>query len=326
MKQDRRVFLAAACAYFLLATSSLAKEGGDQYPNGAEGWLAGALPPAGNYFINYAIGYAGELRNGSGDKGVLGPTTPDVKAVADALRIVHVSTKTLLGANWAWHAILPVVHQDVGIDALGGRKRVSGIGDMTINPFVLSWHSPDWHVAAGVDINVPTGAYKKTGLAANGFNGADPRRSIGANYWSFEPLIAVTYLNKDGWEASGKFMLNFKTENSYTDYQSGDEFHVDYMFGKRLGPWNVGIGGYYLKQFNNDTQGSNTVTSMNYFGVPDVFSDGKKGQVFAFGPSVAYQFSGGQQVQFSWDHETLVENRFSGDKIVFKFVTPFAFF
>ena len=31
-----------------------AKEGGIQYPYGAENWLAGAVPPAGFYYLNYA--------------------------------------------------------------------------------------------------------------------------------------------------------------------------------------------------------------------------------------------------------------------------------
>ena len=36
----------------VMCGSVQAKEGGDQYPNGAETWFAGAVPPPGNYFIN----------------------------------------------------------------------------------------------------------------------------------------------------------------------------------------------------------------------------------------------------------------------------------
>jgi hypothetical protein len=318
--------LAASIICLSFTSNAMAKEGGDQYPNGAEGWMAGALPPPGSYFINYAIGYSGRLKNGDGDKAVLGTSTPSVAAFADALRVVHVSERKLWGANWAWHAILPIVYQNVDIDASGGGKRISGIGDLTVDPFVLTWHGTNWHFATGVDINIPVGTYSKDGPGSNGFNSSDARLDIGANYWSFEPLIAVTYLSQDGWEASGKFMLNFKTKNNYTDYQSGDEFHVDYMLGKHLGPWSVGIGGYYLKQINKDTQGGHVITSMNYFGQNGMFSDGKEGQVLAFGPSATYQFDQGMQIQLTWDHETLVENRFAGDKIVFKFVSPFSAF
>ena len=35
------------------------------------------------------------------------------------------------------------------IAPLGGEKGVSGLGDITINPFILAWHaSPELHYAA----------------------------------------------------------------------------------------------------------------------------------------------------------------------------------
>ncbi len=41
--------LASAVALATLAIGNVqAKEGGDQYPNGAETWLGGAVPPPGN--------------------------------------------------------------------------------------------------------------------------------------------------------------------------------------------------------------------------------------------------------------------------------------
>ena len=52
----------------LAAGDAIAKEGSDQYPNGAENWLAGAAPPPGNYFLNYFGHYGGSLHNGNGDK------------------------------------------------------------------------------------------------------------------------------------------------------------------------------------------------------------------------------------------------------------------
>jgi len=319
--EKSRIIMTTALACALFASPTMAKEGGDQYPNGAEGWYAGALPPPGDYFLNYAVYYGGAMKNGNGDKAQLAHSTPTVLAAADALRMVHVSSIKFLGANWAWHFIVPLVYQNVDINALGGNKRISGVGDIIVDPFVLTWHSPNWHFATGLDIAVPLGTYDKSGTAPNGFNNSDPRLDIGANYWSFEPLAAVTFLDPSGWEASGKFMLNFKTENNYTDYQSGDEFHMDYLIGKHIDSWGLGIGGYFLKQFTNDTQGGHTVTTMNYFGQAGMFSDGRKGQVFAFGPSIKYDLDPGKQFILTWDHEAFVENRFGGDKVIFKFVT-----
>lgn len=286
---------------FLAAGAAQAKEGGDQYPNGAENWYAGALPPPGTYFINYFGYYGGKLQDDKGNNALPGGKEARVDATFDALRIVHITNTKILGANWGVHAILPVVNQSINISPLGGRASKFGIGDITIDPFVLAWHhSPELHSAFGFDINLPTGSYDKN----------DPRTSIGANYYSYEPLYAVTWLPKGGWEVSGKFMYNMKSRNDDTKYQSGDEFHMDYLVGKHVGEWAFGISGYYLKQTTDDKQNGVKV------------ANGNRGQVFAFGPSVKYTAKNGSMFIGQWQHETMVENRFQGDKLWFKMILP----
>lgn len=293
----------------LLSTPVVAKEGGDQYPNGAETWLAGAVPPPGNYFINYFGHYSGDLHNGKGRK-VDGATAD---AWFDALRLIHTNEFKILGGNWGWHVIVPLVHQQID---LGGKKSVSGLGDITIDPFILSWHAENWHWAVGLDFNLPTGRYKS----------GDGRRSIGTNYWSVEPLFAVSYMGNDGWEVSAKFMYNIKSKNHdfrlapgmpKMDYQSGDDFHMDYLVGKRFGPWGVGLSGYYLKQTTNDELDGSKIAAN-----PGLWSAGRKGEVFAIGPSVTYTNKAGMHFIGQWHHETSVHNRFGGDKLWFKMIMP----
>ncbi len=305
--------IALVVASLFLATGvAQAKEGGDQYPNGAENWYAGALPPPGTYFINYFGYYGGKLVDGGGDK-VKHPatnnTTPRADAVFDALRVVHITNTKILGANWGVHAILPIVSQGISnLPGTSGGASKFGIGDITIDPFVLAWHhSPELHSAFGIDINLPTGAYDQN----------DPRTSIGANYYSYEPLYAVTWLPKGGWEVSGKFMYNMKSRNDDTKYQSGDEFHMDYVVGKHIGDWAFGLSGYYLKQVTNDKFDGSTVAA-----IPGIISTGRKGQVLAIGPSVKYSTKTGTMLIAQWQHETMVENRFQGDKLWFKMVMP----
>jgi len=302
--------LASAVALATLAIGSVqAKEGGDQYPNGAETWLGGAVPPPGNYFINYFGYYGGDLVDGNGKKAPTG----EVDAWFNAFRFVHTSEHKILGGNWGWHVIVPVVHQEVD---LGGSKSVSGLGDITINPFLVSWHQKNWHWAIGLDVNLPAGRYKE----------GDARQSIGANYWSVEPLFAFTYMGDTGWEVSAKFMYNIKDENSdyrqapggpKMDYQSGDEFHFDYLVGKRFGPWGVGLSGYYLKQTTDDEIDGRTLEAFDGF-----WSEGRKGQVFAIGPTVSYTTKSGVHLTAQWNHETEAENRFEGDKFILKLIMP----
>ncbi|MFZ1830107.1 MAG: transporter [Candidatus Competibacteraceae bacterium] len=294
-----RKLLWLAAPVLLASTLALAKEGPDQYPNGAENFMAGALPPPGHYFINYLGYYTGQYRANNGDE------VPGLKvnATFDALRYIYVSNYKLLGGDWGMHAIVPVVYQKLDTPIPGiGNGSVFGLGDITLNPLIIGWHfPPDWHLAFGLDINLPTGQYDQY----------NPTKSIGANYYSFEPALAVTYLNQSGFEISAKLMYNIKTQNDDTDYQSGDEFHMDYLIGQHFGLWTVGVGGYYLKQTGDDQRDGQKVGP-----------DGQRGQVFAFGPAVKYDYNGMSFIG-TWDHETRVENRFEGDKFFFKFVTAF---
>jgi hypothetical protein len=289
---------------FLLIRGACAKEGGDQYPNGAESWLAGAAPPPGFYYVNYLGYYTGELKDGSGKKVVLNGTTPSVSATFDAFRFVEMTPFKILGADLGVHVIVPVVYQSMN---LNGRNDNSSVGDITIDPFMLGWHRPQWHAAAGLDINLPTGHFDKT----------DPRVSIGAHYYSFEPVFAFSYLPKSSWEASTKIMYNLKTTNQATDYHSGQEFHMDYLAGKHIGGWMVGGAGYLLKQVTDDAQGGQVVAA-----APNLWDEGRRGQVVAIGPSVGYTNKRHMTFIAQWQHETLVRNRFGGDKFWFKMVIP----
>ena len=92
-------------------------------------------------------------------------------------------------------------------------------------------------------------------------------------------------------------------------YESGDEFHMDYLVGKRFGPWGVGLSGYYLKQTTDDRLNGQKI--------------GNRGQVLAVGPALQYSSQSGDQFILKWDHETQVKNRFAGDKVWFKYVHRF---
>jgi len=296
----KTIIAASVCSLMLACGVAHAKEGGDQYPNGAETWFAGAVPPPGNYFINYLGHYSGDLKDASGHNvnqaGDGGPA--NVNSNFASFRFLQTTNQKLFGATWSWHVIVPVV--DLEIDR-GGKAGATGVGDITVSPLILAWHGSEWHTVAALDINLPTGEYDEH----------DARKSIGANYYSFEPVFGVTYLGKGGWEASAKFMYNIKTENEDTNYQSGDEFHVDYLVGKHFGNWGVGINGYYLKQVTDDKQNGSKVAP-----------DGYRGQVFAYGPSVKYTTKGGTHLIAQWQHETHVENRFGGDKYWLKMIMP----
>ncbi|MBF0545932.1 MAG: transporter [Candidatus Riflebacteria bacterium] len=288
----KRSLLLLFFAGLLISQNAFGKEGGDQYPLGAENFLAGMLPPPGTYFINYFGFYTGKLLDGNGKE------VPGVKAQAtiDAMRFAHVTTQKIFGGDWGMHMIVPFIHQN--IDTPAGRNTANGMGDITIDPFVLAWHKPQLHIFTGLDITFPTGSY----------DSSTPLKNLGSNFRSYMPVLAFTYLEKGGFEGSVKFMYNVKDKNNDTNYQSGNEFQLDYLLAKHVKEWAYGLGGFFLQQTQDD--------KLNGVDI------GNRGKVFAVGPHIDYNYHGRNFI-LTWAHETNVENRFSGEKIFFKYVMRF---
>jgi hypothetical protein len=268
------------------------ENGGGAYPNGAEDFMSGAVPPPGNYFINYFDYYAA-------NKFKDGPPEFKLNVAADTLRFIHITDKKLFGGFWGVHIFIPLVYMDVKVP--GADDSRASLGDIIVDPFILSWHGANWHTATGVDIYTPTGSYDKGHLA-----------NISRNYWTFEPIIAGTYICPGGFEVSTKFMYDFNTKNTDTDYLSGQEFHFDYTVAKKIGDFNAGMAGYFYQQVTDDEMGGTKVP----------FNDGNKGRVLAVGPALKYDH---KNMSFSIKYlfETTVKNRPEGNNLWAKFIYAF---
>jgi len=288
----------------VMVCAAYAKEGGDQSPIGAASWLAGDAPPPGFYYINYLGYYSGQLRNGSGGKAIFDGATPSANAVGNGFRFLNITRYKILGATWGFDVDIPIIDQSVN---LGGRASKFGVGDILLDPLILAWHRPAWHVLTGIDVFVPAGY----------FDQHDPRVSIGAHYYSVEPIVGYTYLPKSGWEASARLAYNLKTRNPATQYHSGQDVHMDYLAGKHLKGWMLGGAGYFLEQTTGDTVNGQTVAAAS-----GLYDAGRRGQVVAIGPSGGYTTQRHLSFILQWQHETLVRNRFGGDKFWFKLVLP----
>lgn len=298
-KKFLRILTVAAALVTALAfcgPAGATEGGGGAYPNGAEDFMTGALPPPGTYFLNYLTWYhATEFKDGDGNEMI-----PDfsLDAVANVFRLVHVTPCEILGANWVIHAFVPVVYMDVDFPATGDNRW--GVGDVIIDPFILGWHSKNFHVTAGLDIYVPVGSYDEKHLA-----------NPGRNYWTFEPVVAATFRSDSGFEISGKFMYDFNLKNSDTNYRSGQEFHFDYVVGYHLGNWAFGAGGYVYHQTTDDEADGVSVGT-----------DGFQGRVYSVGPVLSYGFRN-MSFTLKWQSEFKAENKPEGDKFWFKFLYAF---
>lgn len=286
----------AALLSLAVGTATASENSGSGYPNGAEGFLAGAVPPPGTYLLLYGSHYTADtLKSDAGDIDI------DLDATALVPRLVHVTPIKILGADWGMHAILPLVHLELEVPALGTNETRNGIGDLTLDPIILSWHRPNLHYAVGIDVVVPIGQYDDT-------NPVTRLTSIGRNYWTVEPLFGISWISEGGLELSGKFMFDINFENPDTNYRTGNEFHADYTVGQHIGDWTLGVGGYFYKQVEDDEAPAGVVAT-------------GRGQAFAVGPQVKFNWQGMSFIA-KWQHEEFVENRTEGDKFWLKFITP----
>ncbi len=269
--------------------------GGNHYTGGNEDFMSGAAPPPGLYYINYFNYYsANTLRDNNGNKI---PNDFKLDAVANVSRIVHSTKINVMGGNWVWHAIVPVANMHVSVAGNGQSK--TGLGDVVAGS-VIAWHTKNFHWLAGLDIVAPTGAYD-----------ANDMTNIGRNYWSINPVVAITYLSDGGWEASGKFMYFFNTVNNATDYRSGEEFSVDYLLGKHIGNFKLGVNGHYLIQTTNDVRKN-----------PPAGFDGNKGTVLSVGPALQYNYKN-MFFNVKYLFDTTVKNRPEGQSLWVKFMYAF---
>jgi hypothetical protein len=254
-------------------------------PGNSVGAPAGASPPPGLYGVNSVDLVQGPFVDNNGNN------VPGAK-VSVAIEIpvlVYVPNFKLLGATYNVAVIQPYVQQTVSFAAAAGGPGTgveNGLFNTIIVPANLSWMvAPGLFVSTGLGIYVPDGTYSSTGGHACA-SGPSVCRAIGLatisnNTWDFEPDVAISYL-ADGWNLTGKFILDFQTENDDTHYQSGNVFFFDWTAAHKFGKWEAGIGGTFIQQLNNDTCPSAACASPGF--------NGNQYSYIALGPVVSYDF------------------------------------
>jgi hypothetical protein len=298
------ILMAFVLTLILSGSPVLATEGGGSaYTGGNEDFMAGALPPPGMYPIFYFVNVTSDkLKDKDGNDVKAGPADLGFKLNVNALafRFIHVTKMKLLGADWGWHVIAPLVSQSVKIEAAKVDESATGLGDIEFSPLVLGWHfSKNMHLVGALDFMAPTGQYDKT------------KPSIGRNYWTIAPILAPTYLSDGGFEVSAKFQYFFNTENSDTKYTSGNEFLCDYLIGQHVGNWKFGLNGFIYKQITDDEQNG-----------AKVGTDGNKGQSISYGPAIQYNYKN-MFFNAKYQMDTSVQNKPETQKLWLKFMYAF---
>ena len=322
-KMIQKLFPLVLGALLILGSSQAMAGGSQSYPNGAEAFMAGAVPPPGTYFLDYMYYYSADtMKNNSGDDIA---AFDDVSVLANVFRLLWMSEAQVLGGNYGMHAFLPILSTDLNFNVPVGPGHTRSYDDtdvpyIIVSPFILAWHLQQGklHIVTSLaDIYVPTGQ--------DGANMA----TVGRNFWTIEPVLGITYL-LDNWEFSAKLMYDFSsTQDDYAtvygfsvDRDPGQEFHTDYSISYALSPTlRLGVNGYYYIQTTDDSYDLDSSIP------PPVQAllradEGFRSQVFAIGPGIWYNH---KNMFFSLRNqwETAAKNKTEGYNLWAKFTYAF---
>jgi len=292
------------------SSSVLAAEGGySNYVPGTYGDFAVAVAPDPGLLIRNDIYYytADESRavlQGQARADI------DVSFTMNLLTAFYTTDLEVLGGKYALGTLIPIVRTaidaqgTVGGMTAGIQDDKTGLGDVTLIPLSLFWNFENFHLNFAHYIITPTADYDKDDLA-----------NTGLNYWSFDTNAAATYLDPvRGHEFSFNLGHIYNTENNDTDYQTGQEIHLDYMANQYFSEaFALGVHGFYLKQITGDS------------GDGAIFGD-FKAEAAGIGPALLWTPSilgWDVPIIVKWLHEFHAENRLEGDHVMASFVVSF---
>ncbi len=292
-----------------LSTCWAAEGGYGNYVPGTYGDFAAAVAPADGFtlrndFYFYRADVGQSARSGQVQ------LEAELDFSMDFFTLMHKPGIEFLGGQYAYAAFVPISYVDIdaklqiGATQVRQQDDVFNLGDIALIPLILYWNDGNVHFSLSQSLVVPTGEYDTDNLV-----------NTGLNYWSFDSNVAATYLNPtSGQDYSINLGYIYNIKNNDTDYQSGQEIHIDYMFNQFLSETlALGIHGFYLKQITGDS-GSGAILG-SY-----------KAEAAGIGPAVLWGTQIGDiTVSFiaKWLHEYDAENRLEGDHLLASFAFSF---
>lgn len=266
---------------------------------------AGMMPPATPYgTVGLRTGfYSANVQKDRHGRSVDNHLSLDVLSIG--LAFIHMTDYTLLGATYGYSAVVPFFKMDASLKVPTPAGPLSleadpfRLADAQFSPVILQWNvSPNLFINTQLQIQMPTGDYDKNRLV-----------SPGLNHWTFSPTVNATYITDSGFEVSSSLEVDVNTRNPATDYKNGVEYRHEFAVGQHVGPWTLGLGGYYYRQFSDDD-------------APGLQS-GNRARVLAIGPAVSYFKPGLPPFWLHAYKETGARNRAEGYTVALRISQSF---
>jgi hypothetical protein len=305
-----RIYIALLASSAVLAGSMTVKAGPVSLPPvnlGDTNFVDGIANPG--WFFEQVIDvyHAGQFDDASGGK------MPGQNKLSTALSITHLAYFThykLFGGYVGAEVLLPVVGANLDV-ASQPQARGRGVGDASINPFMLQWNDQKlfgkpFFGRLDLQMVVPTGQYDSS-RALN----------IGNHVVSLNPYYAFTILPTDKLELSVRvhYLWNSRNDDPYeglhaSSIQPGQAFHANLAISYEvLKGLRFGINGYALQQLTDDKIDGNSLAD-------------SKERVFGIGPGLVC--SGDKWwIYLNSYFEAGAENRPEGMKVVLRYSRAF---
>ncbi len=242
-------FLFSLLAFF--PSLAFAGPAGGHYTSGVNLLERGSIPPPGFYTKHSLLHYtATTLNDRDGNelkiptRGGVKKTTPfKVDSTVLVNRLLYVTDKTFLGANYAMHAIIPLSYPKV-TSPKGQRQEHGGLGDIALEPLLLAWHTDSLDAAYGVAVYLPTGEWDEDNVANIGKNFYTLMQTLGAT-WSLDDAKTLKF--------GGKMRYEVHFRHLSQDVTQGDNLTMELGLSKAILPTvQLGIVGFGQWQVTND--------------------------------------------------------------------------
>ncbi len=226
----------------IVTVSSMAGSG-SEYVNGVEGIKAGSVPPPGLYTRNYIVFYnADSLAGLDGNELPVG-FNADVSAVVS--RFIVITKYKIFGADYGFDILLPFLNTSLKIDTMGLDETRAGLGNILVEPILLSWHFKR------ADLSAAAGVFLKTGNFS-AMHPASPGKDYDTTMFTLGGTVYLDSTRKTTFSILSRYETHGTSGSS--GISPGDDFHFEFGFGHTFGRFtDVGIAGYGAWQVGGDT-------------------------------------------------------------------------
>lgn len=210
------------------------------YVPGVEGIQAATAPPPGFYYLGYFVDYNINSFRAPGSSSNL-PGNNSGTVVAQTNRFTWITNYEVLGGNYGFEFIIPIVRTSLNINAAGISESSSGVSDIYIGPAALAWHGANWDAMTTVGVYLDTGSTSNPASAGKGFKTG--MLTFGSTYY-FDTAKKI----------SGSAMMRYEVNgNNNYGFRNGNQFTLEWGVDKVFGAVQAGVVGYSQVQTTKDS-------------------------------------------------------------------------